>query len=210
MKRLILAGLGALAVVTTMGSANAADMPRRHTEMPVKAPLYEPPFSWTGFYIGINGGGAWGRSDWSNTLGTNTIDTSGAVVGGTIGYNYQMGQTVFGLEGDGDWSNLRGSTTGGACTGTSCETHNSWLATARGRLGYAFGRFMPYVTGGAAFGDVKATVEREDRISLCRSRQGQLRRCDLRPCDQRQLDQQLGAGRYQLSLLINWNSETSN
>ena len=48
MKRLILAGLGALAVVTTMGSANAADMPRRHTEMPVKAPLYEPPFSWTG------------------------------------------------------------------------------------------------------------------------------------------------------------------
>src|SRR5664280_152091 len=156
MNRLILAGLGALAVVTTMGSANAADMPRRHTEMPVKAPLYEPPFSWTGFYIGINGGGAWGRSDWSNTLGTNTIDTSGAVVGGTIGYNYQMGQTVFGLEGDGDWSNLRGSTTGGACT--SCETHNSWLATARGRLGYAFGRFMPYVTGGAAFGDVKATA----------------------------------------------------
>jgi outer membrane immunogenic protein len=158
MKRLILAGLGALAVVTTMGSANAADMPRRQTEMPVKAPLYEPPFSWTGFYIGINGGGAWGRSDWSNTLGTNTIDTSGAVVGGTIGYNYQMGQTVFGLEGDGDWSNLRGSTTGGDCTGTSCETHNSWLATARGRLGYAFGRFMPYVTGGAAFGDVKATA----------------------------------------------------
>jgi len=117
MKRLILAGLGALAVVTTMGSANAADMPRRHTEMPVKAPLYEPPFSWTGFYIGINGGAAFGRSDWSNTLGTNTINTSGAVVGGTIGYNYQMGQTVFGLEGDGDWSDLRGSTTGGACTG---------------------------------------------------------------------------------------------
>ena len=85
-------------------------------------------------------------------------DTSGAVVGGTIGYNYQMGQTVFGLEGDGDWSNLRGTSTGGACTGTSCETHNSWLATARGRLGYAFGRFMPYVTGGAAFGDVKATA----------------------------------------------------
>src|SRR5664280_774229 len=125
MNRLILAGLGALAVVTTMGSANAADMPRRHTEMPVKAPLYEPPFSWTGFYIGINGGGAWGRSDWSNTLGTNTIDTSGAVVGGTIGYNYQMGQTVFGLEGDGDWSNLRGSTTGGACT--SCAVSYTHL-----------------------------------------------------------------------------------
>ena len=102
MKRLILAGLGALAVVTTMGSANAADMPRRHTEMPVKAPLYEPPFSWTGFYIGINGGGAWGRSDWSNTLGTNTIDTSGAVVGGTIGGVGVEQQVQIVLEDQGD------------------------------------------------------------------------------------------------------------
>ncbi|HSP50944.1 MAG TPA: outer membrane protein [Pseudolabrys sp.] len=74
------------------------------------------------------------------------------------GYNYQMGQAVFGLEGDGDWSNIRGSTSGGACTGTSCETRNSWLATARGRLGYALGRFMPYVTGGAAFGDIKTSI----------------------------------------------------
>jgi outer membrane immunogenic protein len=158
MKRLVLAGLAALAVVTTMGSANAADMQRRNA-MPAKAPVYEMPYSWTGFYVGLNGGGAFGHSDWSNVLGTNGFDLSGAVIGGTLGYNYQMGQAVFGLEADGDWSNIRGSTTGGACTGTSCETKNSWLATARGRLGYAFGRFMPYVTAGAAFGDVKATVD---------------------------------------------------
>jgi outer membrane immunogenic protein len=157
MKRLVLAGLAALAVVTTMGSANAADMPRRNA-MPAKAPVYEAPYNWTGFYVGINGGGAFGRSDWSNALGTNGFDLSGVVIGGTLGYNYQMGQAVFGLEGDGDWSNIRGSTTGGVCTGTSCETKNSWLATARGRLGYAYGRFMPYVTGGAAFGDIKATA----------------------------------------------------
>jgi len=158
MKRLVLAGLGGLAVVTIMGAANAADLPRRHA-MPTKAPMYEAPYNWTGFYVGINGGGGFGRSDWSNALGTNGFDLSGAVAGGTVGYNYQMGQTVLGLEGDGDWSNIRGSTNGGACTGTSCETHNDWLATARGRVGYAFGRFMPYLTAGGAFGDIKATAD---------------------------------------------------
>ena len=157
MKRLSLAALGALAVMTMMSSANAADLPRRHA-MPVKAPVYEAPYSWTGFYIGINGGGGFGHSNWSNALGTNGFSPDGGVVGGTVGYNYQMGQTVFGLEGDVDWSDIRGTTTGGVCTGTSCETRNQWLATTRGRLGYAFGRFMPYVTGGAAFGDIKASA----------------------------------------------------
>ncbi len=157
MKRLVLAGLGALAVVTMTGAANAADMQRRQA-MPAKAPMYEAPYNWTGFYVGINGGGGFGHSNWSNVLGTNGFNLSGAVVGGTIGYNYQMGEAVIGVEGDGDWSNIRGSTSGGACTGTSCETKNSWLATARGRLGYSFGRFMPYVTGGGAFGDVQATA----------------------------------------------------
>ncbi len=84
-----------------------------------------------------------------------TFNTSGGLVGGTIGYNWQMGNIVFGLEGDLDWSNIRGSA---PCAGTSCETRNSWLATTRGRLGYAFDRFLPYVTGGASFGDIKTDV----------------------------------------------------
>jgi outer membrane immunogenic protein len=65
-----------------------------------------------------------------------------------------MGQTVFGLEGDLDWSNVKGST---ACGGFSCETRNNWLGTFRGRIGYAFNRVMPYVTGGLAVGNVKAS-----------------------------------------------------
>ena len=60
-----------------------------------------PAYNWTGFYVGINGGGGFGHSDWSNALGTNGYNLSGAVVGGTIGYNYPLGQAVFGLEGDG-------------------------------------------------------------------------------------------------------------
>jgi outer membrane immunogenic protein len=155
MQRLVLAGLGALAVVTMTGAANAADLPRRHA-MPAKAaPAFEAPYNWTGLYVGINGGGGWARTSWSNTFGSTDADFSGGLVGGTLGYNYQMGQVVFGLEGDGDWSDIRGSFSGGICPSGSCDTRNSWLATARGRIGYAFDRVMPYITGGAAFGDIK-------------------------------------------------------
>jgi outer membrane immunogenic protein len=60
-----------------------------------------------------------------------------------------MGQVVYGLEGDIDWSNIRGSG----------PVRNDWLGTVRGRLGYAIDRFMPYVTGGAAFGNIKNSVD---------------------------------------------------
>ena len=153
MKRVILAGVSAIAVVTMMSAANAADLPRRHAAMPVKAPEYVAAFNWTGAYIGINGGGGWGRSNWS-AIGTD-FNTSGGMVGGTIGYNWQTGPAVFGLEGDLDWSGVKGDTSCGVA-GT-CETRNDWLGTARGRIGYAFNRVMPYVTGGLAVGNIKAT-----------------------------------------------------
>jgi outer membrane immunogenic protein len=127
--------------------------------MPAKAPAYlpPPPYNWTGFYVGINGGGGWGRSDFSAPFSTGSFDTSGGLVGGTLGYNWQMGQAVFGLEGDVDWSNIRGSAVCGGGV-TVCETRNDWLGTFRGRLGYAFDRFLPYVTGGLAVGDIKTSI----------------------------------------------------
>ncbi len=157
MKRFVLAGMTALAVVTTMGAANAADLPRREV-MPAKAPIYVAAYNWTGFYAGINGGYGWGSSTWSNPIGsTGSFDINGSVVGGTLGYNWQAGQLVFGLEGDIDWSNIGGRTGNGLCAGISCETKNTWLGTARGRVGYAWDRFLPYITGGLAVGDVKST-----------------------------------------------------
>ena len=118
-----------------------------------------PAYNWTGFYVGINGGGGFGHSNWSNAFGSTGLNTTGGVVGGTIGYNWQTpNDIVFGLEGDMDWSNIRGSSTSATCGGVSCDTRNDWLGTARGRIGYAFDRFMPFVTGGAAFGDIKTSA----------------------------------------------------
>src|SRR3954466_12440902 len=155
MKRVFIAAAAVLAVATTMTAASAADM--AHRRMPAKAPAYvDQQYNWTGFYAGINGGYGFGNSEWSAATGSNSFNTSGGLVGGTIGYNQQMGQLVVGVEGDVDASWIKGTTAAAPCT-TSCETSNSWIGTARGRIGYAFNRVMPYATAGAAFGDIKAT-----------------------------------------------------
>jgi outer membrane immunogenic protein len=149
MKRTIFAGLGLLALA---GSAAAADMtPRYPQQQPyLQGPLYSPAFTWTGFYLGLNGGGGWGTSRWDRT---GDFDLSGGVIGGTAGFNWQTGQVVIGIEGDADWSGVSGTTTPLCPAG--CATRNDWLGTVRGRLGYSFDRFLPYITGGVAAGDIR-------------------------------------------------------
>jgi outer membrane immunogenic protein len=89
------------------------------------------------------------------------MNVKGGLLGGTIGYNLQTGSWVWGLEGDLDASWMDGSSVGGAagtvCSGAGCSTKNKWFGTARGRIGYAWDRWLPYITGGASFGDIKAT-----------------------------------------------------
>ena len=81
-------------------------------------------YNWTGFYVGINGGYGWGTSDWS-AVPTANNKPKGWLAGGTIGYNYQIGSIVWGLEGDFDWSNVKGSV---ACApAVTCE-HREQLA----------------------------------------------------------------------------------
>jgi outer membrane immunogenic protein len=149
LKRFCLASVSLVALAT---AASAADLGRPAPYYPPAAPVYAPAFSWTGFYVGVNGGGGWGRSGWDST---GTFDVSGGLVGGTVGYNYQTGWAVFGAEGDIDWSGIKG-TTNNACA-PGCTTGNTWLSTIRGRFGYAAGQFMPYVTGGVAFGNIQAS-----------------------------------------------------
>lgn len=152
MKKLLLASVGVLAL--GVAAASAADIPQR---MPAKAPPIEmpPAWSWTGLYVGINGGYGWGSSEFSAPFASGSFDTNGGLVGGTLGYNWQYGQFVFGAEGDIDWSDMGGSAT---CGATTCNVNNDWLGTVRARLGYSFDRFMPYVTGGLAVGNVNTNI----------------------------------------------------
>jgi outer membrane immunogenic protein len=152
MKRAFAAALGFLTLAAL--PASAADLPRG--AMPYKAPAYVAQYNWTGFYLGINGGGAWGSSDWNAFAVSNS--PSGGMIGGTAGYNWQGAGSpwVLGLEGDIDWTSINDNAT--ACGALNCQTKNNWLGTVRGRVGYTFDRFMPYVTGGVAFGDVEANI----------------------------------------------------
>ena len=153
MRSVLLTTISLLAFTAT--AAVAADLPR---QMPARAPAAYVPvgYNWTGFYLGVNGGYAWGRSHWDNFGGRS--EPQGGMVGGTAGYNWQaMGSPwVFGLEGDIDWTNIKSTFTNINCP-FGCETKNTWLGTVRGRVGYAWDRVMPYVTGGLAVGDIQAT-----------------------------------------------------
>ena len=151
MRRVLLSTVSLIAITGT--GALAADLPRAMP--PAQAPAFVPGYSWTGFYAGINGGYGFGNSSWDGFATEPNV--RGGMVGATAGYNYQTGALVFGVEGDIDWSNMRGSFASLACP-AGCETRNNWLGTARGRFGYAFDRWLPYVTGGLAVGDIKANV----------------------------------------------------
>jgi outer membrane immunogenic protein len=154
--RLLLAFVGAMSVASS--AVHGADVvPSRR--LPVPRAVYVPFFTWSGFYLGINGGYGFGTSRWTDTattVSTGDFNTSGFVVGGTAGYNMLFGAAVLGIEADIDWTDIHGRTTTNCPLG--CETKNTWLGTARARLGYAFDRFLPYFTGGGAFGDIRATA----------------------------------------------------
>lgn len=171
-KSYLLATVSSLALFGAVNIAAAADLPAR---VPVKAPVaVAAPFNWTGFYIGIAGGGAWldhkqttfennGACD--NFQGPNftavcSFRASGGTFGGFAGYNIQSGQVVYGLEVDGSWTGLKASRLSDSLNMVdplTLRTEVSWLATVRGRLGLAMSRTLLYVTGGAAFGGVKSS-----------------------------------------------------
>lgn len=157
MNRTLAVAIASICLVLSAGAARAADMPVKAKPVP----FVDVPFSWTGFYAGANGGYGWGRSSWSDaTVATDSgrFSTHGALLGGQLGYNWQLGSVVFGIETDADWVNMTGSGVGGVCLadgGGLCQTKQDWFGTTRARIGYAFGRWLPYVTGGAAYGDIK-------------------------------------------------------
>jgi outer membrane immunogenic protein len=154
MKKYLLASVAALGLVAA-GAATAADLPSR--KGPVLAPIaYAPVFTWTGFYVGVNAGYGWGTVDSTNLGILPTFsDPDGFIGGGQIGYNYQMGQIVLGVEADFQGADLKASVTGG---GFTARNELNYFGTVRARVGYAVDRFLPYVTGGFAYANVKTAI----------------------------------------------------
>jgi outer membrane immunogenic protein len=141
-------------------------------------PIYKAPppqiFSWTGGYIGVNGGGGWGQTSHTATAGitgipglpsltTGNFNTHGGLVGGTVGYNYQIGPWLLGAEADLDWTNIQGTFKGvvpipGGSAPFSLSSQLQWLETTRVRAGVVWDHALFYGTGGAAMGGLNATA----------------------------------------------------
>jgi opacity protein-like surface antigen len=137
------------------------------TAFPVKAPILKAPavrpFTWAGAYIGPFLGATWGDTNWGYPDGgATTVSFSGLIGGGQIGYNFQLGPWVLGLEGDIGGSNAVGGKSSTCPSGGvnsffyTCEARMHWLSTVAGRLGYAFDRTLLYAKGGLAFGETDA------------------------------------------------------
>ncbi len=123
---------------------------------------FAPPadFSWTGLYVGgqagLLTGNTQGEVPGAPFLNTD-YDFDGGLYGGHVGYNYQSGQWVLGIEGTYSGSQAQGNT---SCVFNvfTCQRELNWIATIEGRLGYAFGRSLLYARGGWAWGELDTTV----------------------------------------------------
>ena len=170
MTKMSLLSGAALATLLAIHAGQAADLPSLKAPPAYAAPM----FTWTGFHLGFNRGFGGGVVDANVTLAdpvfglattTRTPNrASGFIVGGQTGYDYQFSNNVvLGLETDLQWSGIKQShqaTTVAtiAAFDTDADIHNGikWFGTTRLRAGYAFGRLLPYVTGGVAYGQVEA------------------------------------------------------
>jgi outer membrane immunogenic protein len=157
MKKMLLVGTALLTLAS--GSAMAADLSRPAPEPVYKAPMIMPVFTWTGFYVGGNLGGAWAHTTVTDSIfGLNFSggNNSGVfVAGGQVGGNYQINNFVVGVEGTFDWASNNNSAATGIVVpvlGTVAVTsNNTWLSTLAGRFGVAYDRVLFYGKGGGAW-----------------------------------------------------------
>ena len=162
MKRAVIGGL--LCVVGLAGPAVAADL---RAKGPAVAAA--PAWNWSGGYIGLHGGYAWGDTDFDTHPGTGAFapagsafgqDIDGGVLGFHTGFNWQIGNIVFGLEGTTAWTGVEGKDTGlfAALPNATYKTEIENLSTFTPRLGFTNGPWLLYGRGGVAYGEVKSTL----------------------------------------------------
>ena len=152
MKKILLAA----AVLTGLSvSAFAADMPSR--KAPAVAPLAAAPL-WTGLYVGANAGYAFGKSSQRDgaAVADGAYNVKGAIIGGAVGYNWQIQNYVYGLEADASFASIAGSSSICGMDPHVCGTKSDALGTVRARGGFAIDNSLIYVTGGLAVAQIKA------------------------------------------------------
>jgi len=144
----------AASVALASASANAADMAARpYTKAP---PAMAAVYDWSGFYLGANGGWGSSRNCWGivpvggAVIPDGCADRSGGVLGGQIGYRWQAGQFVFGLEAQGDWADLSGSRVSILNPVFTTHTRTDGIGLFTGQVGYAWNAALLYLKGGAA------------------------------------------------------------
>ncbi|MBJ6126042.1 outer membrane protein [Microvirga splendida] len=153
MKKILLSSVALLGLAT---GAVAADLPSRRAA-PAPVIVAAPIFTWTGFYVGVNAGYGWSNDDFDAIDLADEDDDGGFVGGAQVGYNYQIGSFVVGLEGDIQYADFGGSFT--FADGPDADTdldvfdRGDWFGTVRARAGVAFDRALIYATGGFAFAD---------------------------------------------------------
>ncbi|MDU1669869.1 MAG: outer membrane beta-barrel protein, partial [Bradyrhizobium sp.] len=135
-------------------SASAADLAARpYTKAP---PMVAQIYDWSGFYIGVNGG--WGQSHDNRSFDPTatpfgSYDANGGTVGGQIGYRWQSSQWVFGLEAQGNWADISGSTANLILPGGAVRSKLDAFGLFTGQVGMAWNNALFYVKGGAAITD---------------------------------------------------------
>jgi len=163
MKRILLTTVS-LGVLGLAAPALAADLPTYSKAPAIVAPAYD----WSGFYVGVFGGGGYGNHNLNNALGpagfadyTVNYSSTGGTAGGEAGYNVQSGNIVFGVEGDYSWFDIKGNDNFGSTdalgNASSDATSLRWSGTFRARGGIAVDRLLLFFTGGWAYGDLLHT-----------------------------------------------------
>ena len=157
MKRILLTAVS-LGMLSLLSPALGADLP--YAKAPSAAAAI---YDWTGVYVGGFGGGGLGNHNYNNANGpaglanfTVNYDSTGGIGGGEVGYNWQSGSYLVGVEADGFWSGIRGGDASQAL-GVVDQSDLRWGGTLRARGGIAVDRLLLFFTGGWAFGDIQHT-----------------------------------------------------
>jgi outer membrane immunogenic protein len=157
MKKLMLVTASMLALGAA-APAVAADLAARpYTKAP---PMVQAAYDWSGFYIGINGGGGTSHNSWDlvGGLSEGSHDATGGTVGGQIGYRWQQGPIVFGVEAQGNWADFSGDNVSNVFAIDRNRTKIDAFGLFTGQVGYAWNNALLYVKGGAAVTDNKYSI----------------------------------------------------